>query len=94
MINTETVFSIGGLIALVGCFVGLAGWLSARDKRTGDDREWRGEVNAKLDVIVGIKTDVERLEKTVNCHGERLAKVEASATQAHKRIDRREGKDL
>lgn len=89
----NSALSIGLLIALIGCFVGLAGWLSARDKRTGDDREWRGEVNAKLDVIVGIKADVERVEKTTNCHGERLAKVEASATQAHKRIDRLEGKE-
>lgn len=83
----DTAVSLGVLVALVGCFVGLAGWLSARDKRTGDDREWRGAVNAKLDVIVGIKTDVERIEKVQGCHAERIARVEASSASAHKRLD-------
>ena len=79
--------AVSTLIALVGCFVGLAGWLSGRDKKISNDAEWRGSVNAKLDMIVGIKSDVERIDRTVNVQGERLAKVEASASQAHHRID-------
>ena len=30
------------LIAMLGGFVGLAGWLSGRDKRISRDSEWRG----------------------------------------------------
>ena len=81
------------LIALVGCFVGLAGWLSNRDKKVTGDAEWRGGVNAKLDVIVGIKSDVANLNSEVRGHGERLTAVEASAKQAHRRIDRLEGRE-
>lgn len=81
------VIGISTLIAIVGCFVGLCGWLSGRDKRVANDAKWRGSVDAKLDLIVGIKADVERIDKTINNHGERLAKVEASASQAHHRID-------
>ena len=44
-------------------------------------------MDAKLDLIVVIKNDVERIDKTINNHGERLAKVEASASQAHHRLD-------
>lgn len=78
---------VGTIIALVGCFVGLAGWLGGRDKHIENDAEWRGSVNAKLDVIVGIKTDVESIKVTLSEHGEKLASVDASAKQAHKRID-------
>ena len=43
------------LIAVVGCFVGLAGWLSGRDKKISGESKWRGSVDAKLDAIMGIK---------------------------------------
>lgn len=79
--------TLSSLIAIAGCFVGLAGWLAGRDKRISNDAEWRGSVNAKLDMIVGIKSDVERIDHTVTVQGERLAKVESSASQAHHRID-------
>lgn len=76
------------IIALVGCFVGLAGWLSGRDKKIIGDAEWRGGVNAKLDQIININTDVKCLETGQKNQGERLTAVEESAKQAHKRIDR------
>lgn len=78
---------IGIGIALVGCFVGLAGWLSGRDRRIDTSAEWRGQVNAKLDMIVGIKTDVAELACKVGDHGERIKAVEESTASAHKRID-------
>ena len=78
---------LGVLIAVIGCLVGVAGWLLNRDKHIASDAEWRGSVNAKLDVIVGIRSDVDRIDHTVSQHGERLSKVEASASQAHKRLD-------
>jgi len=76
------------LIALIGCFVGLAGWLSGRDKRIANDAEWRGEINGKLNMILGLSSDVKCLETEQKQHGERLTAVESSAKQAHLRIDR------
>ena len=56
------------IIALVGCFVGLAGWLSGRDRRLSSDSEWKGEVNAKLDLAIGIRNDHEELRGRVTKH--------------------------
>jgi len=78
------------LIAVVGCFVGLAGWLSGRDKKISVDGEWRGSVDTKLNQILGMSADIKELEATQQQHGERLTAVEESAKQAHKRIDRLE----
>lgn len=78
---------IGIVIALVGCFVGLAGWLAGRDKHISEDAEWRGCINAKLDVIVGIKNDMESIKLTLSEHGEKIASVDSSTKQAHHRID-------
>jgi len=81
---------IGLLIAVVGCFVGLAGWVSGRDKKIANDGEWRGSVDTKLNQILGISADIKSLETIQQKHGERLTAVEESAKQAHKRIDRLE----
>ena len=74
------------LIAVVGCFVGLAGWLSGRDKKIANDSQWRGTVDAKLDAIIGIREDVKVLGDKVDAQGERIAAVEQSTKQAHHRI--------
>lgn len=82
---------VGTLIAVIGCFVGLAGWLSGRERKVQSSAEKRGEMSAKLDTILtavtGLRTDHDKLEKRVNEQGERLATVEASAKQAHHRLD-------
>ncbi len=78
---------VGLLIAVIGCLVGLAGWMRNRDKSVASDAEWRGGVNAKLDIIVGIREDVNDIKITIADHGERISKVESSAAQAHHRID-------
>lgn len=87
---------IGILIAIVGCFIGLAGWLSGRDKKISNDAEWRGGVNAKLDNIStgvsGVCAEIKTVQCTLGDHGERLSAVEASAKQAHHRIDEISGK--
>lgn len=78
---------IGVIIAVIGCFVGIAGWFAGRDKKISDDSEWKGCINAKLDVIVGIKNDVDSIKLTLSEHGEKLAAVDSSTKQAHHRID-------
>lgn len=82
---------IGTLIAVVGCFVGLAGWLAGRDKKILNDGEWKGTVNTKLDDIKssvsGTSAELAKINATLSEHGERLTAVESSAKQAHHRID-------
>lgn len=78
---------LGLLLSMIGCFVGLAGWLANREKRVCGDAEWRGCVNAKLDVIVGIKKDLTRIETEVREFGERLARVESAMAQIYRRSD-------
>lgn len=93
MINS---IEISLLIAVIGCFVGLAGWLKSRDGKIANDAEWKGSVNAKLDTIHGdiggVCTDIREVKAALSDHGERLKAVESSTAQAHKRIDRMEGK--
>ena len=83
---------IGLLIAVVGCFVGLAGWLAGRDKKILGDGEWKGTVNTKLDDIKssvsGTSTQLDKLGSAISTHEKRITEVESSTKQAHKRIDR------
>lgn len=72
--------TISVLIALIGCFVGLAGWLSGREKKLSNDAEWKGKVDTKLDHIIGTTSDIPIIK-------DRLTQVEESSKQAHKRID-------
>lgn len=69
--------SISLLIALVGCFIGVAGWLSKRDDKISHDSEWKGSVDAKLDTIIGIRKDVEDVKGELHDHEmESLKKLE------------------
>ena len=80
--------AILGIASLfIGCFVGLAGWLAGRDKKISGDAEWRGEINGKLNAILGIKDDVGELADVVHKQGERITAAEESTKQAHKRLD-------
>ena len=67
---------IGLLIAVIGCFVGLAGWLSGRDKKLSADSEWKGEVNAKLDLAIGIRNDHEELRHRVTKHDKEIVALQ------------------
>lgn len=82
---------LGILLAVIGCFVGLAGWLAGRDKKISNDSEWRGTVNTKLD---DIRTDIgnvsgefKGIKTVITDHEKRLTVVEESNKSAHKRID-------
>jgi outer membrane murein-binding lipoprotein Lpp len=82
---------LGTLIAVVGCFVGLGGWLAGRDRRIAGDGEWKGMVNAKLDDIkssvAGTSAKLVKINEALSEHGERLSAAESSIQQAHRRID-------
>jgi hypothetical protein len=83
---------IGILIGIAGCFVGLAGWLSGRDKKISGDAQWRGEVNAKLDGILGIRCDVDGMDERMREHDKEIAGLKKDTASAHKRIDGLEAK--
>lgn len=82
---------IGLIVAVVGCFVGLAGWLSGREKKVLGDGEWKGTVNTKLDDIKssvsGTGAELEKINSALSTHGEKITAVEKSAASAHHRID-------
>ena len=88
---------LGPLIALIGCFVGLAGWLSNRDKRTDKDAEWRGTVTGKLDGIQlsvsGMQGRQDKMDDKVDEVDKRLTRVEESTKSAHHRIDKLAGEE-
>jgi len=83
----DTTFSLSVLIAILGCFVGLAGWLRSRDTKISNDAEWKGMVNAKLDMAIGLRKDHDELEEKHNNNTERIGRVEESTKAAHRRID-------
>ena len=83
----STTIAISLMVSLIGCFVGLAGWLSGREKKISGDDEWRGEINAKLDIITGVKTDVSELQDEVNDLGKKVVIIEQSTKSAHHRLD-------
>ena len=82
---------ISVIVALVGCFVGLAGWLSGRDKKIVSDGEWKGSVDTKLDDIrssvSGTSMELSKINAALSIHGERITATESSVKQAHHRID-------
>lgn len=80
------------IIALIGCFVGLAGWLSSREKRISKDSEWKGRVDGKLDAILGIENRVHKVEEDMIDMRNSIALIDNKATKAHDRIDKLEGK--
>lgn len=90
--SADTTFSFSVLIAIAGCFVGLAGWLHSRDSKISNDAEWKGNVNAKLDMAIGLRKDHDELEEKHNSNTERIGRVEESTKAAHRRIDTLEQK--
>ena len=78
---------IGIALAVLGGIVGVLGWLSGREKSIRQQAQWQGEVNAKIDLIIGLQKDVKELEGTVKEYEGRLSKAEESAKSAHHRID-------
>ncbi|MGI5885627.1 MAG: hypothetical protein ACOX83_11805 [Candidatus Spyradocola sp.] len=83
------------IIAIVGCLVGLAGWLRNKSNDTKND----GAVLAAIQSDVGyikagnddIKRRIDDMSEQMVSMRERMTRVEASAKQAHKRLDRMEG---
>lgn len=61
---------LGILIAIIGCFMGILGYLTNRDKKIINDSEWKGRVNAKLDIIIGVKEDIKEVKQKLEEHSQ------------------------
>ena len=70
------VSTISIIIALIGCFVGIAGWLRNKDSKTESDAEWKGSVNAKLDIIINLQSDMGKVQSIVQDHETRITILE------------------
>lgn len=87
----------GVLIALIGCIVGLAGWLRNHD--TDNERETSNmtTVIVKLENIRGsisdLKLDLKRTAEDLQSIDRRLTVVEESTKQAHNRINEIKGEN-
>ena len=79
---------LGVIIAVIGCVIGALGYVAGRDKKIANDAEWRGEVNAKLDVIVGISRDMASMRITMTEYESRISSLESDVKSAHSRLDR------
>lgn len=90
-------FNTGALIALIGCIVGLAGWLRNHD--TDNERETSNltTVIVKLENIRGsisdLKLDLKRTAEDLQSIDRRLTVVEESVKQAHNRINEIKGEN-
>lgn len=64
------------IISLVAMILGVAGYLSTRDNKTDKDAEWKGSVNAKLDIVVGMQTEFKETKNVIQDHETRIRILE------------------
>ena len=87
----------GVLIALIGCIVGLAGWLRNHDSDNEKETSNMTTVIVKLENIRGsisdLKLDLKRTAEDLQSIDRRLTVVEESTKQAHKRINEIKGEN-
>lgn len=76
MLTENTGLSIGVLVAIVGCFIGITGYLTGRDKKIVCDAEWKGSIGAKLDMILTNIAIIPTLSSTVAVHENRINAIE------------------
>lgn len=76
MLTENVGLSVGVLVALVGCFIGIAGYLTGRDKKIVGDAEWKGSIGAKLDMILTNIAIIPTLSSTVAVHENRINAIE------------------
>lgn len=87
----------GVLIALIGCIVGLAGWLRNHDSDNAKETSNMTTVIVKLENIRGsisdLKLDLKRTAEDLQSIDRRLTVVEESTKQAHNRINEIKGEN-
>lgn len=88
--------SVSILIAVVGCLVGLSGWLRNHDNDNKADATLMTRLEAKIDSIAectrDIKTEITSLKTDVKSLDKRLTIAETKIEAMRKKIDKGEGK--
>lgn len=74
-------------LSVLGGLLGVLSFVQSRDKSVEKDAAWRGGVDAKLDMILGMQKDLEGIKASLKDHEGRLSAVESSAKSAHHRLD-------
>ena len=83
----EGEYEIGLALSVLGGLLGVLSFVQSRDKSVEKDAAWRGGVDAKLDMILGMQKDLEGIKASLKDHEGRLSAVESSAKSAHHRLD-------
>lgn len=85
------------IITIVLFAIAILGYLAKRDNKGIAEAMWKGEVNGKLDAILGNnQRNDERfkcVENDLKAHAEKITVVEASTKSAHRRLDDHIGKE-
>lgn len=92
--TVDVVVLIGATASACSIIFGYIGYSKALKKESNSEGKETGELKADTEYIKRRIGDVlleqRETNKTLNMHAERLTRVEESAKQAHKRIDRLE----
>lgn len=75
------------LIAVLTGVMGVLAFQSNREKDVGVEAKWRGNVDAKLDLILQLQVEVHKLADTVGTFEGRIVTLENSAKACHRRLD-------
>ncbi|RDV27796.1 hypothetical protein [Lysinibacillus capsici] len=79
-----------------GAFLGIVGVIVAMKKDSKNQGATEASISSKVDYIVrgvdDIKLDFKDQARKIEAHNDRLIRVEESSKQAHKRLDKIEGK--
>lgn len=88
---------LGAVSTIFGMIITYLTFMRGRDKSIRHDAQETAKISTKLDHISAgvdtIRIDLKSNEKEINRVAERVTRVEESAKQAHKRIDKIEGGD-
>ncbi len=49
---------IGIVLAIIGCFVGVSGFMAGERRQSKIDGEWKGAINTKLEALPSIQKDL------------------------------------
>lgn len=86
--NTITVFSF--LIALIGCGIGISGYLARTKNESVHLGEMKGMLNGIREDMETIIIEQKAMQNTLTDVSNKISAVEASDKAAHRRIDRLE----
>lgn len=84
------------LFGAIGTLIGIIGVIAATRKNSRNDGEEQASIRSKVEYIArgvdDIRLDIKDQARKIESQNERLIRNEESTKQAHKRIDKMEGK--